>query len=402
MISLHTPVRKSLRLLVISDPHAQPPLPENDTGRASWWVLGDAPDPKTDPVESMLNLLRTVQPTLTIDAVLVPGDVCHQAQTAAFRLAWERLRLLAHELGGIPLIGTLGNHDVLSRTAGPSGPFGFAKLVHHFPVTADQARRDYWSDGSAIAPLNADWDIVLINTAHHHYSEALARTGTFDAASIDSLSARLSKCTRRPRIAMMHHHPMVHSHPAADSKDVLPTGDAVLTALAGAGVKLVIHGHRHEPRFRRAGTHDMLVFASGSYSIMLEKLSPSVRNLFHVIDVSDDSTALYGEIRSWEFNGGHGWSEASTKSTMLPHLARFSSIRPAVPTVVAKVAALVAAQDPPWLDWANAMTQCDDLARLIPDELDELNQLLATERGIVSEKDELGHIRRWTASDRDS
>ena len=402
MIRLHNQAPRSLRLLIISDSHAQSPLPENDSGRASWWVLGDPPDPKTDPVESMLNLLRTHKPALTIDALLVPGDVCHQAHTAAFRLAWERLRLLAHELGGIPLIGTLGNHDVLSRTAAPSGPFGFAKLVPYFPVSADQARRDYWSDGSAIVPLNADWDMVLINTAHHHYSEALAKTGTFEAASLEALSARLANCARPPRIAMMHHHPMVHSHPAADSKDVLPTGDAVLNALGGAGVKLVIHGHRHEPRFRRAGTRDMLVFASGSYSIILEELAPSVRNLFHVIDVSEDRDALQGEIRSWEFNGGYGWSEASTKSTMLPHLARFSSVRPAVPSVAATVAALVAAQDPPWLEWERAMTQCNDLGRLLPDELNELNQVLATSHRIVSERDELGHIRRWTASDRDS
>jgi hypothetical protein len=350
----------------------------------------------------MLYLLRTHKPALTVDALLVPGDVCHKAGSAAFKIGWERLRLLAHELGGIPLVAALGNHDVMSRGVGSSGPFGFAKILPHFPASEERARRDYWADGSAIAALTTDWDIVLINTAHHHYSEALARTGTFEAASIDALSARLASCTRPPRIAMMHHHPMVHSHPTADSKDVLPTGDAVLKALADAGVKLVIHGHRHEPRFRRAGTHDMLLFASGSYSIILEDLAPSVRNLFHVIDVSEDTDGLRGEIRSWEFNRGHGWSEASTKSTLLPHLARFSSVRPSIPSVATAISALVAAQDPPWLDWAGAMKQCSDLARLIPEELDELNRILTTTHNIVSEKDEFGHIRRWTGSARDS
>jgi hypothetical protein len=250
--------------------------------------------------------------------------------------------------------------------------------------------------------LTADWDIVIINTAHHHYSEALALTGTFDAASIDTLSRKLAACARPPRIAMLHHHPMVHSHRTADSKDVLPTGDAVLNALAVAGIKLVIHGHRHEPRFRRAGTHDMLVFASGSYSIILEDLAPSVRNLFHIIDLKDEADGLRGDIRSWEFNRGHGWSEASTKSTMLPHLARFSSVRPSVSSVAEAIASLVTTQDPPWLEWGRAMSQCDDIARLLPDELNELDRLLTTSHRIVSERDELGHIRRWTASGRDS
>jgi predicted phosphodiesterase len=391
-----------LKLLVISDPHAQPPLPENDAGRESWWVLGDAPDPKTDPVEAMLHLFKTHRPPLTVDAVLVPGDVCHKAQSAAFRIAWERLRLLAYELGDLPLVATLGNHDVMSRTLGASGPFGFAKTLPNFPVAAELASREYWADGSAIARVNGDWDIVLINTAHHHYSESLARTGTFDSASIDALSRKLAGCLSPPRIAMMHHHPMVHSNPTADSKDVLPTGDAVLNVLANAGVKLVIHGHRHEPRFRRAGTHDMLVFASGSYSIILEELAPSVRNLFHVIELNEDNDGLRGVILSWEFNRGHGWSEASSKSTMLPHIARFSSVRPSVPTVAKAIASLVGTQNPPWLDWANAMKQSTDLASLIPEELEELNQVLMSSHDIVSEKDELGHIRRWTASSRDS
>ena len=94
------------------------------------------------------------------------------------------------------------------------------------------------------------------------------------------------------------------------------------------------------------------MFGSGSYSIILEELAPSVRNLFHVFNLSEDADGLHGEIRSWEFNLGNGWSGASTKSTLLPHLARFSSLPPSVPSVANSIAGLVATQDPLGLNGA--------------------------------------------------
>ena len=195
-VELENQAKAPLRLLVISDPHVQPPLPESNSSRESWWVLGNRQIQGLTPSSPCCSCSGRMSCNDSLMRCCVPGDICHKASpAAAFRMAWERFRLLAHELGGIPLVGTLGNHDVMSRTAGASGPFGFAKTRPDFPGSAESTRRDFWEDGSAIASLAPDWDIVLINTAHHHYSEALARTGTFDTTSVlsyqeDSLIAR--------------------------------------------------------------------------------------------------------------------------------------------------------------------------------------------------------------------
>ncbi len=139
------------------------------TPAAYLWVLGDPPDPRTHPTEFTM-IVRTDQSDQVVHAP--SRTLRRRARCIQNRLG--RLCLLAHELGGIPLVGTLGNHDVMSRTAGASGPFGFAKIVPDFPGSAESTRRDFvLRVGNCLAC--PDWD----RTHQHRPSPLLRGVGAY-------------------------------------------------------------------------------------------------------------------------------------------------------------------------------------------------------------------------------
>src|SRR5207244_10312034 len=54
----------------------------------------------------------------------------------------------------------------------------------------------------------------------------------FNARRVGSLERFLAKNLKAPlRLAMMHHHPVLHTGPYLESSDVIPNGDALIAAL---------------------------------------------------------------------------------------------------------------------------------------------------------------------------
>lgn len=382
------------RLLVISDPHVQEALAANGAAQESWWVVG-ARDPnwRNDPVDSLTRLLAEWAPEL--DGIIVPGDISHKASSQALNVGWDRLRLLAHELGDIPLIATLGNHDCHSR-ASTGDPFGPAKLLPRFPCSAATDADQYWTRGFAIVELADSAKVVVINSALHHYSEREARAGTFPQEKIDVLSEALRGVMPGPVLAVLHHHPILHSNPLAGSADVLPTGDLLLAALGRSGVNVILHGHRHEPRIRRGDSHNCIVIAAGSFSILLERQGSLTRNLVHLLEVDSSNGPVAGAVKTWEFNAGFGWQPATRRSASIPHVARFSVAKPELSDLVDRVVAAMRGRTPTWLEWDDGVSVVPDLLSLLPDEVDELCQELASRFHVTAEYGELGQVLRWT------
>src|SRR5436309_1142887 len=99
-------------------------------------------------------------------------------------------------------------------------------------------------------------EIVSINSVIDHHDEKMAKRGAFGVDRLSELVSSLETRveTRSLRIALMHHHPMLHSSPVLSDEDVLPNGDQLLATLAKYGYSLVIHGHKHHPRLNYADT----------------------------------------------------------------------------------------------------------------------------------------------------
>lgn len=348
--------------------------------------------PEKHPVEALLSLIR--EKDLRADVVMCPGDLAHQASTDGFAAAWLELREIARAVGAGSLLSTLGNHDVASRKAG-SDPFSIAKRIHsEFPLPVAGANDQFWSQGCALHVMSDAVDVVVLNTAHDHYSETAARSGTFGDSQVHALNTLLSTTAGRAlRIALLHHHPLLHSVAGFDSADVLSSGDQVLDVLAANGVSVVIHGHKHHPRLKRDlhGGNTLYVFAAGSLSAYLNQLSTRTRNVCHFVDLAIAASGhLHGRIRTWEYNYAKGWNPTSVRSAEFPHVASFG---PLPAGLMDRITELFVESGVDLLYAKDLYGRVPELRHLTPDELQTLAADFASETSLQAEFAEDGTLR---------
>jgi hypothetical protein len=348
--------------------------------------------PERHPIQSLLG--RIAKDGMTANALLCPGDLAHQASPEGLVNGLLELRHVAVALGGCPVVSTLGNHDVASRVSG-ADPFAIAKHAHpEFPLGSTDNNNSYWANGFAIARISPTLDIVVINSAYHHFSEDLARRGTFQDSQLALLEQALERTPHPPiRVALIHHHPILHSVEGFESEDVLPNGDALLAKLSLYGCQLVIHGHKHHPRLRREmiGGRSLFVFAAGSACVYLNELGSRTRNVCHFLDLSTlpDGT-LAGSIVTWEFNYAKGWHDASPRSAAFPHIATFG---PTVNDVSDRLATAYERRGEKILYQPALYGLLPELAYLIPDELIALASEVRRQSNLGLEFDSDGRIR---------
>jgi hypothetical protein len=239
---------------------------------------------------------------------------------------------------------------------------------------------------------------LSINSVADHHDEKTAMQGSFNDTRMDALSKCLSNYSSDDdyplRIAVLHHHPILHSCPGFTPSDVLPNGDRLMDLLSEHRFNLLIHGHRHQPRLKRYQSHgnNMIVFASGSFSAMLkEDLSTVTRNLFHWITLSKESEIvdIVGEIASWEFNRVTGWIQSGIKSAGIPHKVRFK--KPCVMITPDQVNDTLKIMDLKKLDSDQIFKSFPDLKYYLPDEIETLKKNL-DRGGFRLKTDDIGDI----------
>ena len=294
--------------------------------------------------------------------------------------SWDHLQELQRELKSTLLITTLGNHDVDCHKKHNPDPFYIPRnLIETFPAPSDATLQDFWSNGFYVVDGPSASQFLVLNTVISQNDEATAKRGTFDHDRINRLDEILAEGLEsvsamapiRHRIAVMHHHPLLHSSARFSSSDVLEFGDQLLSVLNKHGFRFIVHGHRHEPRITRLSPalNEQFVLAAGSFSAILAELSTSTRNLFHIVKlrIEPSTERLIGEILTWEYNKGVGWRESTTISAALPHIARFCSPRPTIPIPEIHAACRSAAGS--ILRSNELCAKFPGLAFLLPDEL---------------------------------
>jgi 3',5'-cyclic AMP phosphodiesterase CpdA len=386
----------TLSLAIMSDLHC---CESQDVPRKSFLVAGSKRTPVGQHlVQSLLALVDKHK--LIADVVICPGDLAHQVSQKGMVQAWEHLSEVQRKLGSTLLLPTIGNHDVDSRhNLGPD-PFDVARTIHpEFPRPISSDNDMFWGRGFYAAAIEDKAGFIVLNTVIGHHDEPSATRGTFNANAIEALEKHLGaiygpKQTARAnlRIAVMHHHPIVHSTAHFASRDTLEFGDQILDVLGDYGFRFVIHGHRHEPRITRHKSRsvEQLVFAAGSFSAQLDELASRTKNLFHHVELecNGNTTSFSGRIRTWEFVFGVGWQEATT-ATWIPYEVAINSPRPPVETD--DLIRLCAELPDGVMRLADIGMRCPQLLRLLPSEIDYQTEQLR-QRGHKLTRDERGQV----------
>lgn len=189
----------------------------------------------------------------SIDHVVVTGDLTNLSLESEFVRARAILSPLAGRISVIP-----GNHDVYTRGAERSRRFEayFGDWMWQTPANL------------AADPATYPWLKTFDEVALLGFSSAVARlpliaTGHVSRAQLSRLAdlQRAGALADRFGVALVHH----NLHPRGFRKDKmhgLSNRDALLEALAAAGVGLLLHGHTHVAH--RFESNGISVIGSGS------------------------------------------------------------------------------------------------------------------------------------------
>lgn len=308
----------TLRIAIISDPHAHNYRPESrgsglrQNSRLIADKSQDVPELQA-PFKSLFKLIK--KENLTSDIMFLPGDFCDLSDAAGFQFAWENSILASSKLKCSEVIGTVGNHDV---QRGSHNPFNLLKVYcnfNNFPILNGSDRNSrFWTDGYVIYTIpKKNCDILIINSSFHHGKSEELQRGKLDDEQLESIREELeNRSLNKFKICITHHPPLPHEKSGNSSTDFMKNGSELIKILDEYDFNLYVYGHKHDSmiRYSTSGSGSTALFSGGSFGCLEHKMIPNVKNTFHIIELEDQeitSCDKQGIIKTWYFVPTKGW-----------------------------------------------------------------------------------------------
>lgn len=287
---------------------------------------------------------------ITADYLVLPGDVTHRAQPQEVKIASEFILQAADalQISHNNIVFVPGNHDVdwsvfdLADDTGVRWEQRYAPVGHdkfHFKKIVERG------NGNVLAPPHfivwefADLLVVGYNSSSHdapiHKDDA--HHGLADPEHLDALRATLDKVVTtddRVRLFLVHHHPLDFSYPIPRIPEfsLMTNAEQLLSIVHDHSFDILIHGHRHHPRFETHSTKTyphLPILCSGSFSIELDtEWAGTVENQFHLVNIdgrSGTENRIFGKLQSWTNNRARGWIPSEESTSGIHHMLPFGS-----------------------------------------------------------------------------
>jgi len=291
--------------------------------------------------------------SITADCLIVAGDISTKADPSEFIHASNMAVRVATVLHVPPdqIFATFGNHDVdwsvLKLAEGALEPTRDLRWRQRYsPITESDNIFRKRSEGPAFVgslttlPFVGYWPcghnlFVTINTSAHDRPDAELHHGLVREETIAWLSDNIP--SRSPneesvRCLILHHHLVPHGNVGLEARDfsVCQNGDKLLALLRSKDFDLVIHGHKHRPRFAIelvGSDHPIVMLGAGSFSADLAgEYGGGVHNQFHILSIhgrNPNRSRIYGELRNWAYVYPSGWKANTSTYTVVDHLIGF-------------------------------------------------------------------------------
>lgn len=287
---------------------------------------------------------------LSADYLILPGDITDSAQPREVHLASEFIIQVADALhvSQDKILFTPGNHDVDWTVFDPNDDTGIRWGQRYDPIGHNNyAFRPIIEQGDGdilSAPYFIVWEfddllVVAYNSSSHDTpspKEAIHH-GLADQNHIYAIRERLTQWEQtdgRIRLFMVHHHMIDFNSPMPNSPDfsLMTNSDGLLSLLHDFEFDLIIHGHKHHPRFdtHSTQTHSHIpILCSGSLSVEIDtQWSGTIDNQFHMITFNGragEENLLTGIITSWSNNRVRGWIPSEELTSGIHHVIPFGS-----------------------------------------------------------------------------
>jgi hypothetical protein len=335
----------TFRVAVLSDIHAY----ENESGDS--YSLTEPPRGLLGqhPLRDLISLIQSRQ--LQVDLVISPGDLTNKASTAGTSYAWAMLHEIAAQLGTTTVIGTPGNHDLITHGPSADPSAALRSLTPSFPSGNEFNDDRFWREGYFLDDSRPVARLLNINSCiefprhpglaasaveMQNYNTAIDR-GAFSRDTQAQVETELATLAYKPvNIAICHHHPLEHQNMAVfqDSYGPMRRGGDLVQTLAnasGSGRWMIIHGHKHVPLLTTEGSSSNapILFCAASVGGKLwHPVVTVTRNQFHIIEFETDHTTglpdTRGSVTSYMWGFGTGWVPALPHSG-LPFAAGFGT-----------------------------------------------------------------------------
>jgi len=286
---------------------------------------------------------------ITADYLILPGDLTNRAHPREVRLASDFVYQAACALNvrRDKIIFAPGNHDVDWTMYDPIDDTGVRWEQRYYSIghnkflfrrlinlgQGDILSSPYfiiWNfdDLLAVAYNSASHDTPVPQNGVHH--------GLADPNHLDAIRSHLQRIPfdGRLRLFVVHHHPLDFSNPLPTTPDfsLMTNAEGLLSLLHECCFDLLIHGHKHHPRFETHSTQTyphIPVLCSGSFSVEIDTLwAGTIDNQFHLVTLNGRAgvgNRLVGKIISWSNNHIKGWIPSEESTTGIHHVIPFGS-----------------------------------------------------------------------------
>jgi UDP-2,3-diacylglucosamine pyrophosphatase LpxH len=285
--------------------------------------------------------------SIRADYLVLPGDLTNKARPNEVQIASDFIKQAADALC-VPhdkIMFAPGNHDVDWSVYDPNDDTGvrwgqrYVPIGHndfHFRALVNFGEGDLfapphftaWSFGDllAIGYNSASQDTPTPETRVHH--------GLADPAHLDEISSfldRLGPPDGRVRLFIVHHHLIDFSSPIPSATDfsLMTNAENMLKLLHEHNFDLVIHGHKHHPRFETHTHPHLPIICSGSFSVEIDtQWAGTVDNQFHVVSIdgrAGTEKLIKGKVTSWTNNHSRGWIPSEESTSGIHHIIPFGS-----------------------------------------------------------------------------
>lgn len=284
------------------------------------------------------------------DYLILPGDLTDHADPREMHLASDFILEAANALNVSPekIVFAPGNHDVDWSVYDPNDDTGirweqrYSPMGHknfHFRTIINQGYGDVLSPPHFVVWNYPDLLVVSYNSASHDkpVSENKAHHGLADPDHIDAIREYLNSKELpdgRVRLFIVHHHPLDFATPIPRTADfsLMTNAENLLSLLHECCFDLLIHGHRHHPRFE---THSTLTYphlpilCSGSFSAEIDtEWAGTIDNQFHELTIegrAGKENRIAGTLTSWTNNHCRGWIPSEESVSGIHHIIPFGS-----------------------------------------------------------------------------
>ncbi|WP_281276241.1 metallophosphoesterase family protein [Shewanella atlantica] len=199
------------------------------------------------------------------------------------------------------------------------------------------AFRDMYS-----SPYGSIWDseeitVVGINSSARDSIETNVHHGSIALQDLNIIKEEVGKLDTKDKVKVLltHHHPKNYTDRTFQDNDfsIMQNADAFLRFATSSEFDVIVHGHKHIPRFdihSDSLNYPIVALSAGSFSASLKDYHNGVANFFHIIEVEGKCVTndnILGKVTTWAYFDNNKWISASKDRDFISHEEFFGDIR---------------------------------------------------------------------------